>query len=55
MMAGIVDAHIRSVYCGCTIISDTYLLTAAHCMVNRDINYLGILVGDHDLTTGSSS
>ncbi|XP_076175096.1 venom serine protease 34 [Ptiloglossa arizonensis] len=55
MMAGIVDAHIRSVYCGCTIISDTYLLTAAHCMVNRDINYLGILVGDHDLTTGTET
>lgn len=52
MMAGIVDADERSVFCGSTIISVRYVLTAAHCMTNRNYTRLGVLVGDHDLNSG---
>lgn len=55
MMAGIVDADNRDVFCGSTIISVRYVLTAAHCMTNRNYTRLGVLVGDHDLNSGKYS
>lgn len=55
MMAGLVDAQLRLVYCGATIISPEYVLTAAHCLANKNESHIGVLVGDHDLTTGRYS
>ena len=52
MMAGIVDASIVQVFCGGTIISQLYVLTAAHCLVNRQPSNLGVLIGDHSLSVG---
>ncbi|XP_025073849.1 venom serine protease 34-like [Pogonomyrmex barbatus] len=55
MMAGLVDFSRRDVYCGATIISEKYVLTAAHCLTDRDTSNMGILVGDHDLSTGADT
>ncbi|NP_001155079.1 serine protease homolog 42 isoform 2 precursor [Nasonia vitripennis] len=55
MMAGIINVPIQQVYCGGTIISPKHILTAAHCLNKLAVNDLGILVGDHDLTTGSET
>ncbi|XP_076672207.1 venom serine protease 34 [Andrena cerasifolii] len=55
MMVGFVDIQLRSVYCGGTIIATTYVLSAAHCFTNRNIQELGALVGEHDWTTGTDT
>lgn len=55
MMAGLIDADMRSIYCGSTIISSRHVLTAAHCLINRQINRLGVVVGEHDVGTGQET
>lgn len=47
MMAGLVQQSTPSVYCGATIISRNYAITAAHC-VDPPVDQLGLLVGDQD-------
>lgn len=55
MMAGLVDPFRRDVYCGATIVSKRHVLTAAHCLTDKDTNNVGVLVGDHDLNTGKNA
>ncbi|XP_053685056.1 venom serine protease-like, partial [Sabethes cyaneus] len=55
MMAGLVSTAERNVFCGATIISNRHAVTAAHCLKGRKISATALLVGDHDLSTGTDS
>lgn len=55
MMAALVDARSKTIFCGATIIDKNYVLTSAHCIYGRDISTYGVLVGDHDTSTGKQN
>ncbi|XP_018566053.1 venom serine protease-like [Anoplophora glabripennis] len=54
-MAGLVDASLGELYCGSSIISTRYVLSAAHCVLNRNANNIGVLVGDHNISAGGDT
>ncbi|RLU26278.1 hypothetical protein DMN91_000072 [Ooceraea biroi] len=51
MMAGLYDNSMKVLYCGATIISNQHVITAAHCLENRNINNIFVVVGEHDVNT----
>lgn len=56
MMAALINADLGStLYCGSTIISNRYVVSAGSCVVGRDAANLGVLVGDHDISTGADT
>jgi hypothetical protein len=53
MMAALVDLRIRDLFCGASVISSRYCLTAAHCVDNRPTADTAVLIGDHDISSGT--
>ncbi|KAJ4438126.1 hypothetical protein ANN_14065 [Periplaneta americana] len=54
MMVGLVHLVNEDVFGGGTIIAKRYVLTAAHALLDRPVNITGVLVGDHDISTGKA-
>ncbi|XP_058053370.1 venom serine protease-like [Anopheles bellator] len=56
MMAALVDGTGgEGIFCGATVITNYHALTAAHCYMGRSLPNLGLLVGDHNISTGSDT
>lgn len=55
MMAALIDFQIRELFCGTTIIARRYTMSAAHCLLNKQTDMTGVLVGDHDISTGTET
>lgn len=54
MMVGLIDLNMQSLICGGVIVSNYYVVSAAHCLKGLTPRTLEILVGDHDISTGAT-
>ncbi|XP_060516498.1 venom serine protease-like [Cylas formicarius] len=52
-MAGLVNLNPFIIICGASIISEFFVLTAGHCVYNRDRSTFSVLVGGHNITSGN--
>lgn len=56
MMAGIRFSDFgEAIKCGAVIIDRKYVLTAAHCVENKKLDELTVVVGEHNVTTDGES
>ncbi|XP_060520696.1 venom serine protease 34-like [Cylas formicarius] len=53
-MAGLVNLNPFIIICGASIISEFFVLTAGHCVYNRDRSTFSVLVGGHNITSGTT-
>lgn len=52
---GLTDLNTKIPFCDATIISENFVITVAHCMYNRSITNVGIIVGTTDYTKPTES
>lgn len=51
-MAALVSVQGALPYCGATIVSPTFVVTAAHCLRVTTTSNTVVVVGEHDTSTG---
>ncbi|XP_050312534.1 venom serine protease 34-like [Anthonomus grandis grandis] len=54
-MAALLSLQDDSFFCGSHVIASRYILTAGHCLQNKDPDELVVLVGDHNISSGSDT
>ncbi|XP_026728126.1 venom serine protease 34-like [Trichoplusia ni] len=54
MMAGVIDVDISQIKCGAVIITNRFVMSAAHCVVGRNVARTAIVVGEHNVQVGDS-
>lgn len=52
---GLMDLNTKNVFCDGSIISPKFIITVAHCLFNRTINTVGVIVGTTDYARPTES
>lgn len=52
---GLTDLNTKTIFCDCTIISPNFIITVGHCLHNRSIDTIGVIVGTTDTARPTES
>uniref|UniRef100_A0A182Q0A3 Peptidase S1 domain-containing protein n=1 Tax=Anopheles farauti TaxID=69004 RepID=A0A182Q0A3_9DIPT len=55
MMAALVNKNTKALFCGASIVTDRFVLTAGHCLIDTRITDVLVLVGDQNTKTGTDT